>query len=88
MPDYTCACGHEAASADELADHVGEMVIPDDDTGPDGQRHAEAARPEPGAVGADPAGLRCLCGYRPGTAAALDEHLLSVFTRPGAAGHS
>ena len=86
MSDYTCACGFEAATAEELADHVGEMVIPLDDTAPDGVVHAEAARHERGATGPDPAGWRCVCGFASGTATGLDEHLLAAFTRPGAIG--
>jgi hypothetical protein len=75
--DYTCACGHEAVTAEDLADHVGDMMIPDDDTARDGVRHAEAA---------DLAGHRCLCGFPAEAAPALDDHLLAVFTASGAVG--
>jgi hypothetical protein len=77
MNDRICACGFEADSDDELADHVGDMMIPDDDTAADGVRHAEAA---------GQAGHRCLCGFTAGTGLVLDEHLLAVFTDSGALG--
>jgi hypothetical protein len=86
MDDYTCACGYEAVTTEELGDHIGELVIPPDDIAPDGQVHAEAARDEPRAVGADPAGSRCLCGFTSSTPTGLDEHLLAVFAGPSAAG--
>lgn len=76
MNDLTCKCGYEAVTAEELGDHVGEMVIPPDDIAPDGQAHAETARDE---REGGPAGLRCLCGFTSGTATGLDEHLLTVF---------
>jgi hypothetical protein len=63
------------------------MVIPPNDTAPDGQAHAEAARDERGAVGPDPAGSRCVCGFVSAAATGLDEHLLAAFTAPGATGH-
>jgi hypothetical protein len=86
MIDHICACGYEAASAEELGDHVGELVIPPDDIAPDGQAHAEAARDKRGAVGADPAGSRCVCGFTSASATGLDEHLLAVFTDPATVG--
>jgi hypothetical protein len=75
--DCACTCGYEAPSPEELADHVGEMMIPGDDTAQDGIRHAEAA---------GSAGSRCLCGFTADTGASLDEHLLAVFTAVGALG--
>lgn len=86
MNDYKCACGYEAVTAAEFGDHVGEIVIPADDIASDGQAHAEAARDEHGAAGADQTGLRCVCGFMSGTATGLDEHLLAVFTAPGSIG--
>jgi hypothetical protein len=83
MSDYTCACGYEAATAEELGDHIGEMVIPPDDIAPDGQAHAEAAR-DKRRTGADQTGSRCLCGFTSGTATGLDDHLVAAFTGPGA----
>ena len=77
MNDYACPCGYQAASDDELANHVGEMMIPDDDTAGDGVRHAEAA---------GQAGHRCLCGFAAEGGAELDEHLLAVFTAADGAG--
>jgi hypothetical protein len=77
MNDYTCACGYEAVSGDELADHLGDMLIPDDDLAPDGVRHAEAA---------GQARHRCLCGLTARTGTELDEHLLAVFTVADAVG--
>jgi len=77
MTGHTCACGYEAVSGDELADHIGELMIPADDIAPDGVRHAEAA---------GPAGRRCLCGFPAESGPGLDEHLLAVFTAGGAVG--
>ena len=77
MNDYACACGYEVISGDELADHIGDMVIPDDDTALDGVLHAEAA---------GQARHRCLCGLAARTGAELDEHLLAVFMADGAVG--
>ncbi len=77
MNDYTCVCGHEAICGEDLADHVGDMMIPDDDTATDGVRHAEAAG-QPG--------HQCLCGFTAQAGAALDEHLLAAFTAAGAVG--
>jgi hypothetical protein len=89
MNDYTCACGYEARTAEDLGDHIGEigeMVIPPDDIARDSQVHAEAARDERGAIGPDPAGWRCPCGFTFGTPAGLDQHLLAMFAEPAAAG--
>jgi hypothetical protein len=86
MNDYTCACGFEAVTTEELGDHIGEMVIPSDDIAPDGEAHMEAARERHAVDGADQTGLRCVCGFMSGTATGLDEHLLAVFTSPGAIG--
>jgi hypothetical protein len=86
MNDYTCACGYDAVTPEELGDHIGELAIPPDDVAPDGQAHAEAARDKRAAAGADQTGLRCVCGFTSGTATGLDEHLLAVFTSPGAIG--
>ena len=68
MTDTTCACGFTATSDYDLADHFGEMFIPDNDMDTAGQVHAETA----------PA--KCLCGYVAATTAVLDEHLLTAFT--------
>jgi hypothetical protein len=57
------------------------MVIPPDDMAADGRVHAEAARDA-----ASPAGRRCVCGFRSDSMTGLDEHLLAVFTAPGATG--
>jgi hypothetical protein len=82
MNDYTCSCGYNTNTADDLDDHIGEMVIAIDDIAPDGQWHAEIARTERGAVGPNPAGWRCGCGFASGTATGLDEHLVAAFTEP------
>ena len=70
MNEHACACGYEAASAEDLRDHFGEMFTPDDDTAPDGLVHVEAAS----------AGLACLCGFTADGIADLDEHFTQVFT--------
>lgn len=85
MDDYTCACGYDAVTAEELGDHIGEMVIPHDDIAPDGHTHAEAARDGRGTTGAGQTGSQCLCGFTSGTATGLDEHLLAVFISAGKA---
>jgi hypothetical protein len=54
------------------------MFIPADDTAPDGQAHAEAAR-------TDPATLTCRCGFT-GDIADFDQHLIDVFTPADAIG--
>jgi hypothetical protein len=77
VTDYACACGYQAVSDEDLADHLGDMLIPNDDTAPDGVRHAEVA---------GQAGHRCLCGLAAGTGPALDEHLLAVFASVGMVG--
>jgi hypothetical protein len=77
MNDYTCACGYEAVTGEELSDHLGDMLIPDDDTAADGVLHAEVA---------GQAGHRCLCGFTAEIGSGLDEHLLAVFTADGAVG--
>jgi hypothetical protein len=50
------------------------MFIPANDTAPDGQVHAEAAR-----VDTTTGTLTCRCGYT-GAIAAFDQHLVAVFT--------
>jgi hypothetical protein len=57
------------------------MLIPDNDTAPDGQVHAEAGRDQPRTGGI----LGCLCGLT-GTACDLDEHLLRVLAPVGMTG--
>jgi len=67
----TCSCGFTPTVDETLADHLGEMFIPDDDTDEAGQRHAET-------------GARtCLCGHTATSGAGLDAHLLAAFTSPG-----
>ena len=67
MNEHACVCGYDAATAEELRDHFGEMFTPDDDMSRDGEIHAEAA--------CDPAsaGLACLCGSAADSIASLDE---------------
>ena len=81
MTDHSCGCGYQASSPEDLAAHLGEMLIPDDDTAPDGQVHAEAARDQPRTGGI----LACLCGLT-GTASELDAHILSVLAPAGMPG--
>jgi|tagenome__1003787_1003787.scaffolds.fasta_scaffold20769066_2 hypothetical protein len=81
MSACRCACGYEAASSEDLADHLGEQFIPADDTDAGGQVHAEAAR-EQGATELARAGWRCLCGFGAPDLAGFDAHLLAVFTPP------
>jgi anti-sigma regulatory factor (Ser/Thr protein kinase) len=79
MSDLDCACGYQADTAVDLADHLGEAYITDDDIAPDNQAHAETGD------GRTP-GWRCLCGFSGDTAAGLDDHLLRVFTPDGGIG--
>jgi hypothetical protein len=79
MSSHLCACGYEAASFEDLTDHLGEQFVPADDTDANGQVHAEAAhdRDAAGLVGAD---WKCLCGFDASDLAGFDAHLLAVFT--------
>lgn len=94
MTDHRCSCGYAAASDDDLADHLGEMFSPQDDTAADGQVHAEAARDTPdGPQGPSrPAGTTsttwtCLCGFEAADIAQFDAHLVSAFTPADHIGH-
>jgi hypothetical protein len=73
MNAHDCECGYQASSPEDLNDHLHELLAPDDDTGLDGQAHAEAARDKESASSV----LGCLCGFT-GTAADLDGHLLRL----------
>jgi hypothetical protein len=77
MTEHSCACGYKASSLEDLTDHLGEMLVPDDGTAPDGQVHDEAPRDEPRIGGV----VECLCGFT-GTASELDTHLLNALV-PG-----
>jgi hypothetical protein len=78
MTDYTCACGYEADTPIDLADHLGEAFIPlSHDTGADGRAHAERV---PDGDSPGPVTLACTCGLTAPDAAGLDEHLLRAFT--------
>ena len=70
-----CLCGYQAASAEDLGDHLAEVFTPDDDLGPDGVAHAELSRPGP-----DGTAWECLCGLAAIDRASLDAHLAQVFT--------
>ena len=69
-----CDCGYQADSPQDLTDHITEIFTPEDDRGPDGLVHAQAAGDVPGTGGI----LTCLCGFT-GVPGDLDEHLLRVF---------
>lgn len=83
MTQLPCSCGYEADTPVDLADHLGEVFIPGNDTAPDGLVHAETARDDsfPG-LGT----LRCTCGFATGDIATMDAHLLGVFIRDDAIG--
>lgn len=66
-----CACGYAADTSEAFRDHLEEMFTPDDDRGPDGRLHAEAARP---------GSLSCLCGFSASGPAELDVHIVRAFT--------
>jgi hypothetical protein len=65
-----CICGYAAATSEAFRDHLEEVFATDDDRGPDGQLHAEAARP---------GSLCCLCGFTASGPAGLDEHIVGAF---------
>jgi hypothetical protein len=78
-----CSCGY-AGEEDGFGDHLGEVFIPPDDVGTDGQAHAELHPDCVLAAGAHPdgprlPGLTCLCGYFAEEPSAFDEHLLTMF---------
>lgn len=70
-----CECGYLATSPADHTDHLEEMFASEDNQGPDGLVHAEAAYDSPGSDGI----LICLCGFT-GVIDALDQHFLDVFT--------
>ena len=76
MTQHHCTCGYQSESPEDLTVHFGEMFIPADDVGPDGQVHAEAARDKGTPV---PATLTCRCGFTASTDT-FDQHLTDVFT--------
>ena len=81
MSACRCACGYQAASTDDLTDHLGEQFIPAGDTDAGGQVHAEAAR-EQGTAELARGDWKCLCGFGAPDPAGFDAHLLAVFTPP------
>ena len=76
MTQHPCSCGYKADSPEDLTVHYGEMFIPADDVGPDGQVHAEAARDKGTPA---PATLACRCGFTT-SIQSFDQHLIDVFT--------
>jgi hypothetical protein len=72
-----CTCGYTAEDSVDLIAHFGEMFIPDDDTAPDGQVHAENARDTTDPTPA-PGTLTCRCGITTNFDD-FDQHLLDVF---------
>jgi hypothetical protein len=79
MPRYHCSCGFAIDDPEALADHLGWVFDPDDDTGNDGHPHAEVTH----------AGLpahRCACGYTTTDAADLNDHLLLAVIPPDGVG--
>ena len=86
--EHRCCCGYTPTADYSLTDHLGEMLIPADDSDSAGRVHAEAARDgDAGDEGLTAAvQSRCLCGHATDSPAALDEHLLAAFTVPGTLG--
>ena len=83
MPEFSCSCGYQATSDDDLTDHLSHALIPADDRAGDGQLHAEAAHLP---------GQTCLCGYAADAVDVLDAHLLAAFAvgaehAPGGVGY-
>jgi hypothetical protein len=84
MEALQCSCGY-AGEEDGFGDHLGEVFIPPDDVGTDGQVHAEmhpdcvpAAPVDPGAPRLP--GFTCFCGFFAEESSDFDEHLLAAFT--------
>jgi hypothetical protein len=78
-----CSCRYAAEDAG-FAEHLGEVFIPADDIGTDGQAHAEMSpdhvRAASGRRGARSLpGFTCLCGFFTEELAAFDDHLLAMF---------
>ncbi|HEX4830412.1 MAG TPA: hypothetical protein VH478_04895 [Trebonia sp.] len=50
LPPCTCACGESFTTFDEMDEHFWQVFVPVDDTGLDGQQHAEVVsrQPSPG----------------------------------------
>jgi len=63
VPNVTCRCGYRSAADDDLAAHLSEALVPDDDLTAGGVIHAEC----PSAT----ASKACLCGLRATDPAAL-----------------
>ena len=73
MSNPHCRCGFQAGNDDDLAAHLSEALVPDDDLTADGVIHAEGRT-------AQAAGLKaCLCGFSASGPEALDDHLLTAF---------
>ena len=79
MTQHQCTCGYEAEGLDDLTVHFGEMFIPADDVGLDGQVHAEAARDKTSTGPTPPATLTCRCGVTT-SFESFDQLLTDVFT--------
>jgi hypothetical protein len=85
-----CSCGY-AGATDGLAEHVGEVFIPADDIGTDGQAHAEISADCVRATAGHPGsarvpGFTCLCGFFAEEPADFDDHLLAMFITPDRVG--
>jgi hypothetical protein len=72
MPNPRCRCGYPAGNDDDLAAHLSEALVPDDDLAADGVVHAECLSAAESKA--------CLCGLRATDPATLDTHLLTAFT--------
>jgi hypothetical protein len=67
-----CRCGYQAGNDDDLAAHLSEALVPDDDLTADGVIHAECLSTAESKA--------CLCGFSATDPATLDTHLLTAFT--------
>jgi hypothetical protein len=72
MSNPHCRCGYQAGNDDDLAAHLSEALVPDDDLTADGVVHAEC----PSAAESK----ACLCGFSAIDPATLDTHRLTAFT--------
>jgi hypothetical protein len=87
MSGFHCSCGFAVDDADEFGDHLRIVFAPDDDTGTDGQVHAEVTGGYARGTGRFPAGSPlprhvCRCGFAADDTAEFDDHLLLVFVPP------
>jgi hypothetical protein len=86
-----CSCGYVPDDADDLADHLRDIFIPDDAIGADGCVHDEIAPDCVRDVGNLPPRQRvpllaCFCGFAADETLKFDDHILAMFLTPDRVG--